>query len=83
MRLFLLSMTIGYLHVGVILLKTRISRILWTPDYVKRSTDWAKSRPDGGILLGESRVQVTSRARDMKSIVSLRVLKVRNPMNRM
>ena len=44
LRLFLLSMTIGYLHVGVILLTTRI---LWDPDYIKRSTDLAKSRPDG------------------------------------
>ena len=45
--LFLLSMTIGYLHVGVILLTTRI---LWDPDYIKRSTDLAKSIPDGGVL---------------------------------
>ena len=43
----LLSMTIGYLHAGVILLTTRI---LWDPDYIKRSTDLAKSRPDGGVL---------------------------------
>ena len=47
---FILGMTIGYLHVGVILLTTRI---LWDPDYIKRSTDLAKSRPDGGVLLGE------------------------------
>ena len=50
LRLFLLSMTIGYLHVGVILLTTRI---LWDPDDIKRSTDLAKSRPDGGVLLCE------------------------------
>ena len=41
-------MTIGYLHVGVILLTTRI---LWEPDYIKRSTYLAKSRPDGGVFL--------------------------------
>ena len=50
-------MTIGYLHVGVSLLTTRI---LYSPDYIKRSIDWAKSKPDGGVLLCESSVQVVS-----------------------
>ena len=43
-------MAIGYLHVGVILLT---ARILWDPDYIKCSTDLAKSRPDGRVLLCE------------------------------
>ena len=80
---FILSMTIGYLHVGVILLTTRI---LWDPDYIKRSTDLAKSRPDGGVLLCElGSVQVVYHSYEglEMSIVSLRVLKVRNPTNRL
>ena len=43
-------MTIGYLHVGVSLLTTRI---LWDPDYIKHSTDLAISRPDGEVFLCE------------------------------
>ena len=63
---FLLSMwTIGYLHVGVILLTTRT---LWDRDYIKRSTDQAKSRPDGGVLLCELGMcnPCTTRVRDSK-----------------
>ena len=43
-------MTIGHLHVGVILLT---NRILWDPDYIKHSTDLAISRPDGEVFLCE------------------------------
>ena len=44
--------------VGVILLTTRI---LLAPDYIRPSTDCgAKSRPDGGVLLCESSMQVVS-----------------------
>ena len=62
---FILSMTIGYLRVGVILLTTRIP---WDPDYIKRSTDLAKSRPNGGVLLCELGMckSCTTRARDSK-----------------
>ena len=76
-------MTIGYLHVGVSLLTTRI---LWDPELIKRSTDLAKSRPDGGVLLCElGSVQVVYHSYEglEMSIVSFRVLKVRNPTNRL
>ena len=43
------------IHVSVISLSTRI---LYAPYYIKRYTDWAKFRPDGGVLLCESSVQV-------------------------
>ena len=48
------------------------------PDYIKRSTDWAKSRPDGGVYYMN---QVCKSCQ--MSIVYLRVLKVRNPTNRL
>ena len=66
MRLFLLSMTIGYLHVGVILLTSRIL----LPQSV---TDWAKSRRDCGVLLCESSIQVplVQRIRNVNRILAL------------
>ena len=70
MRLFLLSMTIGYLHVGVILLNSRILLRGLLPQSV---TDWAKSRPDCGVLLCESSMQVplVQRIRNVNRILAL------------
>ena len=67
MCLFLLSMTIGYLHVGIILLTSRIL----LPQSV---TDWAKSRPDRGVLLCESSMQVplVQRIRNVNHLLALR-----------
>ena len=79
MDLFLLSMTIGYLHVGVILLTT-IPESFKPPNYVKRSTDYgAKSRPDGEDFLSVNQVCISCQM----SIVYLRVLKVKNTTNRL
>ena len=66
MRLFLLIMTIGYLHVGVILLTSRIL----LPQSV---TDWAKSTPECGVLLCESSMQVplVQRIRNVNRILAL------------
>ena len=79
MDLFLLSMAIGYLHVGVILLTT-IQESFKPPNYVKRSTDYgAKSRPDGEDFLSVNQVCISCQM----SIVYLRVLKVKNATNRL
>ena len=64
MCLFSFSMTIGYWRVSVILLTTKIARLQVL--HKERSTNWAKSRPDGGVLLCESSVQVTLVRRTQK-----------------